>query len=82
MSCICDKQLVGAAAKQHMMKNPANSVSGVKRFMGCTMSDDELENSGPVKVNSITVILVSVLCSFQMFSDDWLTVVCCAGDKC
>jgi len=49
--CICDEQLVGLAAKQHMMKNPSNSVVGVKRFIGCTMSDEELENSDPVKVN-------------------------------
>lgn len=50
--CVCDEQLVGLAAKQHMMKNPANSVSGIKRFMGCTANDDVLENSGPVKVEN------------------------------
>jgi len=41
---------VGLAAKQHAMQNPANSISGVKRFMGCTVNDVALENSA-VKVN-------------------------------
>lgn len=44
------RQLVGLAARQHMMKNPANSIFGVKRFLGCTMTDEELENCGYVKV--------------------------------
>jgi len=43
---------VGLAAKQHMMKNPANSIAGVKRFLGCTLNDEEFENSGAVKVNN------------------------------
>jgi len=49
--CICDQQLVGLAAKQHMMKNPASSISGIKRFLGSTVNDEVLENSGPVKVD-------------------------------
>jgi len=45
------QQLVGLAAKQYMMKNPASSISGVKRFIGCRVNDEELENCGPVKVS-------------------------------
>jgi len=50
--CVCAQQLVGLAAKQHMMTHPASSVSGVKRFLGITISDAELEKSGPVKVSN------------------------------
>jgi len=56
-SCICGQQLVGLAAKQYMMKNPASSISGVKRFIGCAVNDEELENCGPVKVSKWLVQL-------------------------
>jgi len=47
---------VGLAAKQQMMKDPTNSVSGVKRFMGRTVHDGKpLENSVPVKVRNMTL---------------------------
>jgi len=53
--CACAEQLVGLAAKQQMIKDPSNSVSAVKRFMGHTVHDDQLvENSAPVKVHNIT----------------------------
>jgi len=50
--CYVIEQLVGLAAKQQMTQNPANSISGVKRFMGCIVNDTSLEKSGSVKVNS------------------------------
>jgi len=48
--CRAHVQLVGLAAKQHMMKHPTDSISGVKRFIGRTVTDSELESTGPFKV--------------------------------